>query len=293
MDSFLLFYIILGGLFMHAFFETRSYETDIPVSAFYQYNNNFRAHWHVDVEMIYVCEGSIRICINKDLRILNKGEIAVINSMDIHYYDSKGLTSKIIVLVFRPEWIGVTGFSSIFIKTGMVELIDKQTYHDIVKIFYKLVDELRLQNEFYEFYVKGKMLELCTLIFRCFQVHHADFDKKEYQFRDIEKIQKAIKYLENNYMFDISLSDISKEVNLNPSYFSRLFSKFSGTGFKAYLNRVRIDNAEYMLKNSKEPIIDICFKCGFNSVRTFNRIFKSVKGYTPSDSRKNFFSNNK
>ncbi|MDP4090730.1 MAG: cupin domain-containing protein, partial [Bacillota bacterium] len=90
---------------MSAYLETRYYPMDFPIHAFYASDNCYLAHWHIDVEMVYVCEGSIRIGINKDVKILKKGEFAVFRSTDIHYYDSTNLSSKIIVLIFRPEII--------------------------------------------------------------------------------------------------------------------------------------------------------------------------------------------
>ena len=273
---------------MNAFLETRTYGSDFPVSAFHATDNNFLAHWHIEVEMVFVCEGSIRIGINKESRVLSQGELAICGSTDIHYYDSRESHSKIIVLVFRPELVGSPGgwpgnmrFDPAFIDNGLFNH-SPETLHQIREIFYSIANEMQLKKPFYDLYVSGRLSELCALALRHFPTCAAGVNEKGGKLPDIQKIQYAIQYLEENYMHDISLDDISKKSNLSPYYFSRLFGKFTGLTFKDYLSRIRVAKAEQSIRTGAKSIIDISFECGFNSIRTFNRTFKAVKGYPPS-----------
>ena len=96
-------------------------------------------------------------------------------------------------------------------------------------------------------------------------------------------MRESIRYLESNYMNSITLEDAARNVNLSSYYFSRLFKKISGMNFKQYLNSIRVEKAESKIKNTGMPITDIALECGFNSIRTFNRVFKSARGCAPSD----------
>lgn len=272
---------------MNAYLETRYYGSDFPVNLFSSNNNTFLAHWHIDVEMVYVCEGSIRIGINKDCRILTKGEMAIFSSTDIHYYDSSESNSSIIILIFRPELIGSSSgwpdkvsFTPAFIDNNL--LVSANISYIIKNIFYNLQKEMECKQPFYELYVRGKISELCALALRHFPTTTISSKGKRQKLPDIERIQHVIKYLENNYNDDISLDHISEVAMLSPYYFSRLFKKFTGTNFKNYLSRIRIEEAENLIKTTEKSIIDISFECGFNCVRTFNRTFKAIKGYPPS-----------
>ena len=91
---------------MEAFHENRFYRQGINVSISKINSLEFLAHWHVDIEIIYVCEGSLRVGINNESRTLKKGELAICSSGDIHYYDSKDMDSSGIMLIFNPEVIG-------------------------------------------------------------------------------------------------------------------------------------------------------------------------------------------
>ncbi len=273
---------------MSAFLETRDYGSDFPVSAFYAENNNFLAHWHIDVEMVLVCQGSIRIGINKEARILNQGEMAVFRSTDIHYYDSRDLRSTVIVLIFRPDLVGSPGgwpeprqFVSPFLdRTSLAELT-APSREAIRGLFYEIFHELQAGQPFYRLYVGGKLAELCALILRHFPTVPAPAAQNG-KMPDIRRIQNAIQYLENHYTEELSLADIAREARLSPYYFSRLFAKFTGIPFKEYLTRIRVAQAERMIQTNPKSMIEVAFECGFNSVRTFNRSFKAVKGYPPS-----------
>lgn len=276
---------------MNAFLETRSYKSDFAVSAFYATNNNFLAHWHIEVEMMLVCSGSIRIGINKDTRILNQGEMALFRSTDIHYYDSRNLRSTIIVLIFRPELVESPGgwpenrqFDPPFIDERLLAGLAKPVRDEISDLFREIVRELETQHPHYRLYVKGMIAELCALILRHFPTRPGDTPKSVAKKPDILRVQKVIQYLQTHYMEEITLSDIAQASGLSPYYFSRLFSKFTGISFKEYLTRTRVEKAEQLIRTSRSSMIDTAMECGFGSVRTFNRAFKAVKGYPPSRS---------
>lgn len=274
---------------MNAFLETSDYETEFPVRCFTSNNNNFLAHWHMDIELVYVLSGSIKIGINTDYRILHQGELAVFISTDIHYYDSTNLSSNIIVLKFKPELIGYKNgwpekvkFLEPFITKKILSTVNNRLPEILENIFVEIVKEMHDSLPYHELYVKGKLAELCSLLLRHFPTMPIDKNDNLEKSCLIERMQQTIRFLENNYAEDISLEDVAKETNLNPSYFSRIFKSYVGINYKEYISRMRIEKAETLLITTNYSIIDICFQCGFNSVRSFNRTFKQIRGYTPS-----------
>ena len=57
-------------------------------------------------------------------------------------------------------------------------------------------------------------------------------------------IETAKNYIKNNYHKDISLDDVSREVNISPYYFSKLFKETTGENFIEYLTNLRMDKAK-------------------------------------------------
>lgn len=98
-------------------------------------------------------------------------------------------------------------------------------------------------------------------------------------------IEKAKTYINENFKKDISLDLVSREVDISPYYFSKLFKQETGNNFIEYLTDVRLRNARELLKNSQYSIKEICSESGYSDPNYFSRIFKKYEGVTPSEFR--------
>ena len=99
------------------------------------------------------------------------------------------------------------------------------------------------------------------------------------------RIDTICKYIEENYAKDISLADVSGIVAMSESSFSHFFKKRTGRSFISYLNDVRIGQSTKLLFETTNSIAEISFLCGYSNISNFNRIFKKIKGQTPSEYR--------
>ncbi|RDV14993.1 AraC family transcriptional regulator [Pontibacter diazotrophicus] len=104
------------------------------------------------------------------------------------------------------------------------------------------------------------------------------------------RIEKAFEYMQTYYDKDITLADISKVVNMPEVSFSRFIKKRTGKTFVESLNEIRLGHASRMLIDTTETISEISYKCGFNNLSYFNRVFKREKGSTPKEFRQNYSS---
>ena len=84
---------------------------------------------------------------------------------------------------------------------------------------------------------------------------------------------------------EISLDMVAKHVYVHPSYVSRIFAKQFNSHFRAYINQLRVDLAESMLANTDKSVGDICHEVGFSDHSYFNKVFKQLRGTTPSKYR--------
>ena len=98
-------------------------------------------------------------------------------------------------------------------------------------------------------------------------------------------MESAKSYIRDNYKKDISLDEVSREVDISPYYFSKLFKQETGGNFIEYLTEVRLRNARELLKDSGLSIKEICAESGYSDPNYFSRIFKKYEGVTPSEFR--------
>ncbi|MDD4368232.1 MAG: AraC family transcriptional regulator [Oscillospiraceae bacterium] len=103
--------------------------------------------------------------------------------------------------------------------------------------------------------------------------------------RSISIIDQAKLWIEQQYMHDISLDDVSRKVNISPYYFSKLFRQEAGVTFIEYLTDLRMNKARQLLESGTLPIRDIGAAVGYQDPNYFSRTFKRLTGMTPSDYR--------
>ncbi len=102
------------------------------------------------------------------------------------------------------------------------------------------------------------------------------------------RIEKVFAYLRDYYHQDISLEDVSKLAGMTEVSFSRFIKKRTGKTFVESLNEIRLGHASRLLVDTTHTIAEVAYKCGYNNLSYFNRVFKSKNGCTPSEFRGNY-----
>jgi YesN/AraC family two-component response regulator len=106
------------------------------------------------------------------------------------------------------------------------------------------------------------------------------------QKKNINDINKAIRYIWQNYQKKITLEDAARSVYLSPAYFCKVFQRTIGCSFSVYLNRLRIEKSKQLLLRSDLRIADIVSMVGFEDQSYFTKVFKRVCGVSPTHFRK-------
>ncbi|WP_105616584.1 response regulator transcription factor [Vallitalea okinawensis] len=99
-------------------------------------------------------------------------------------------------------------------------------------------------------------------------------------------IERALEFIKLNYHNKLTLEMAAYEVNLNRTYFAKLFKKIIGINFHEYLFKHRMEKAKALLLETDLKISDICFRVGYKDINHFNRSFKNFYKCSPSQIRK-------
>nr|WP_275580771.1 AraC family transcriptional regulator [Aquibacillus albus] len=98
-------------------------------------------------------------------------------------------------------------------------------------------------------------------------------------------IKQAIDYIEKNFGKSITLSEVSEQVDMNPTYFSYLFKEELGLSYIKYLTDIRIEKAKKMLEKG-EKVTEVSEKVGYHTYRHFSEVFKKKVGVSPGQYKK-------
>lgn len=100
-----------------------------------------------------------------------------------------------------------------------------------------------------------------------------------------EAVQKAVKFIDENFQSRIVLKDVADAVNFSPVYFHKCFTSSTGKTPHEYITEKRLEAAKTYLLTTSNPMSKIVDMCGFSSISYFDYIFKKAYGMTPSQFR--------
>ncbi len=113
----------------------------------------------------------------------------------------------------------------------------------------------------------------------CFNIRDKQKEK------NIGLVEHAKNYVNEHFANELSLDEISREVNISPYYFSKLFKEESGVNYIEYVTKIRMEHAKKLLQNPENSIKYVCAEVGYSDPNYFSRIFKKWIGKTPSEYR--------
>jgi AraC-like DNA-binding protein len=102
-----------------------------------------------------------------------------------------------------------------------------------------------------------------------------------------KKLEIIMKFMDENFRSALSKEGLAAAVDMHPNYMGTQFKTYTGKAIHEYINHRRIEEAIRQLESGNLKIVDIAFSVGFESMSSFNRIFKNVTGKTPSEYKMN------
>lgn len=130
--------------------------------------------------------------------------------------------------------------------------------------------------------------ELCDGVDFCLRQYEAMLSEKggvDSAYSISERIQEVLRYLDENMDRMISRREAAKYIFLNEDYFSRMFRKETGMGYKEYILKHKMDYAEKLLADTDMPIALVASKVGYDNYTNFTQMFKKFAGITPREHR--------
>ena len=246
-------------------------------------------HWHSCIELIMPIRGDYIVEYDSRKAVLRPDDILFICPGALHSLDAcPGMR-----YIFQAEMASVTQLDSVdafmtLIYPGI--LITPELYpgsHErIQQLFTEIVTEYHNEPLFFEEAVCAKLMELIVLIRRGLTdqvkgLGASGNKQKEY----MEKFMDVCRYINEHCTEELTLDDVAARAGFSKYHFSRLFSQFAKVSFYKYLNQKRIEHAERMLIDPSVSVTEVSLSSGFTSLSSFIRMFKLIKGCTPTEYR--------
>lgn len=240
------------------FFECRRYE-----------NFCFNPHIHRHPELIYVREGAVELETRDFRETVHEGEFALILPHMLHSYFSPG-RSVVDVCICSQD------YAHSFFRELRDKRVKQSRFVCPPTLRQYLSDELFCPDRIPEFYL------IKSLLYGALHAFHSQVPLYPAEAKSESLLDRIVKYVNNNYTENITLQKMSAELGYESHYLSRYFHSKISLNFSQYVNWYRVDLATDLLNHTDLPMTEIASRSGFQSISSFNRVYKEFTGDTPS-----------
>ena len=254
-------------------------------------------HWHPELEINYVYEGSARYHIDYDFFNSEPGDIVLIrpNGMhSIHPIENQNHITD--TFQFHLDMIGHSIIDQVSLRylqplqTSSFKFIpcikpDMEGYDEIKTCLFSIFDLSRNEGRHFELLLKAKLNELIYLLYFHRYVVKKNTDDA---YRKNEKIRELIDFINRNYEKNLTIEYLADFIGYSKTHFMSVFKQHTGTSCTEFVIQVRLNKASDLLINTNYSILDIANRIGFNNLSNFNRQFKRYYQTTTSHYRKHF-----
>lgn len=258
------------------------------------YNNDevedYPPHWHTPIEIIMPIDSTYRaICDNVEY-LIEPDQILLINSGVIHSLFAPPSGRR---MIFQADYSllhqtrDIATILSTLPSTMLITPSNNTIAHPQIRsLLLQIMDEYADGSPMFEASIHAKLIEIFVWLGReqapmtAISASGSNTYKKY-----IEKFLGICDYISEHCTEDITLEEVAKKAGFSKYHFSRLFKEFTNISFYKYVNRKRISYAENLLINPELTVTEVASLSGFDSLSSFIRMFKIIKGCTPTDFR--------
>lgn len=230
------------------------------------------AHIHRTPELLIVEKGEVEVIVDGERKTLKAGDGCFYHSFCVHTYLS----------VNGAEGYVLMGEGEAFAR------FFKLHNGKIPPAFFKFNDFKLLKN-LYNLYngvckKKGNeyaLFEGVLSILLANLEERVGFDYREPSKQGVA-VCNLLKYAEDNIKGDLSLKTVAEVFGYSREHFSKILNKYINEPWGDYINRIRVRRVKAILMTDNElTVLDVAFRCGFESANTFYRAYKKEFGESP------------
>ncbi|MBQ3559329.1 MAG: AraC family transcriptional regulator [Agathobacter sp.] len=240
----------------------------------------WRPRGRLDFQLLYIASGKAHFHIDGEEKIVTAGHMVLYRPKEPQKYEYYGEDQT------EVYWVHFTGgdVTNILRSYGLTK--DKKVFYCGSDLEYKnhfraMIQELQMGKDDYPEMLEIHLRQIFIKLHRYFNTV-SKVDNNQI----VEDIDQAMLYFAEHYNENICIEDYAKGHHMSTSWFIRNFKQYTGSTPMQYILSKRIYNATALLQNEQYNITEISTIVGYDNPLYFSRIFKKIKGISPSEYRK-------
>lgn len=240
------------------------------------YELDFPEHMHKYIEIVYVYKGVQHLKIENSEYVITEGCAAAVFPDTVHsFYSLDKKESEVLILMCEPKLFGKL-FPNLSKLRPEMPFIESDVISDELRAAFECIKP----DESFEV----RFSWTCVIMSYLMNILNLE---QEFSTPVNDISYKMIKYVEENFSEQITRASLAKHFNVSECYISKIFTQKFKMNLRNYLGLVRAEYAANLIRTTNENFTLISQLSGFESQRTFNRVFKAVYGCTPQEYKKN------
>ncbi|MDR2433777.1 MAG: AraC family transcriptional regulator [Treponema sp.] len=263
----------------------------------------YPAHWHEYYEVFIVHTGKVSIVIEGNAHDACQGDIVFIDPGQVHSFPSSDQGTILRLFHFEQRIFlkedhihGIVGDGTMFAQQPIIRAVPRSGPDALGEVLYtrfygiltELFTEYKEKKTGYRLAIKAGVYLLVLTYMRNRLAESPDaLSKKSIALTEDRRLERVYLLIYRDFhRADLDLDQAAREAALSRFHFARFFKKQTGRSFWAFLSSVRLGHARDLLVKTDLPVTLIAQECGFASMPTFYRVFKTGTGSTPINYRK-------
>ena len=254
-------------------------------------HHGFEEHRHPDVEFSYCLSGTYDLIIDRQLYHLKPGDLAVIGCMVSHEVPRKPQEALTLTMEVGP--ILLKEHFQMLAEGQFAPVYSLREDSPLRPLLEETAALYQQQDAYAELMLTGNLYKISACIGRECSMPVSEEEEgeqaaakiKEKPRRPILEIEKALELIYSHYAQNITVEDAAAAAGYSKSNFCTVFKNVVGDSFHHVLNRHRVENACYFLRQTETSVSDIAVMVGFADSKSFCRVFKNFYGVTPGEYR--------
>lgn len=248
--------------------------------------HNSPLHWHQEMEILYILNGSAEVTMNGKRYHLDPLEMIVIDSSVLHDVvyampQTMGICIHISKAYMRRH-LADFELRRIICNTNEIREEQRGSYAKLCQYLKELTVSYFAQKDSYSLMSAALVLGILAVLVDEFSEIMSE-DIRVSGIDDLVRIEQVFSYVEQNYKEQISLQEAADELGLNKEYFCRFFKRNTGMTFLKYVNQIRLNHIYQDLLHTEGSIQEIMERHGMYNAKLFYRLFKETYKCTPRE----------
>lgn len=263
---------------------------------------SYQMHWHSYGEIMLVGPGEKNVYkVGQNIYELVPGDFVLIWPMEMHSIIDADRKDALVIQFSNAFMNSLFDLRRImhFYRNLHVVCINShpRLVSELQVIAYKMKDIFFSEEA-------DRELRCCMLLMEFMKTldeHRAELspdidasDNSRYSDDIMYRMMAVTDYIKNNLTADdLSQGTMAEMAGISKDYFSRIFKSVTGMNYSKWLNMIRLEKATELLAVSDRTLTEVAMLSGFQSIPSFNRVFRSEKGMSPSEYRALFIGGKK